>query len=85
MLPRPREWRYGYDLAKEVGLQSGTLYPLLMRLTDEGMLESEWLPPARGGAPARHAYRLTNTGLAFANAFIESRDGPSRDMGLAPA
>jgi PadR family transcriptional regulator PadR len=25
------QWRHGYDLMKETGLSSGTLYPLLMR------------------------------------------------------
>ena len=32
----PREWRHGYDIMKETGLLSGTLYPLLMRMTDQG-------------------------------------------------
>ena len=27
---QPREWRHGYDLMKETGLLSGTLYPLLL-------------------------------------------------------
>ena len=85
LLSRPYEWRYGYDLTKEIGLQSGTLYPLLMRLTDGGFLESEWQPPTRGGAPARHAYRLTGAGIAFASACVESREGPSREIGFAPA
>ena len=26
-------WRYGYDLMKEIGLKSGTLYPILIRLS----------------------------------------------------
>ena len=66
LLVRPSDWRYGYDLTKEIGLQSGTLYPVLMRLTDKGLLESEWHESDRPGAPARHAYRLTQTGVAFA-------------------
>ena len=71
LLSQPETWRYGYDLAKEVGLQSGTLYPLLMRLSDEGFLESEWHQPAKDGRPARHAYRLTQTGVAFARASLK--------------
>ena len=63
---QPGAWRYGYDLSKQTGLKSGTLYPLLMRLADQGLLESEWMPPAEPGRPARHAYRLTDDGFAHA-------------------
>ena len=61
-----RTWRHGYDLAKETGLRSGTLYPLLMRLEDQGLLDAEWQEPDRTGRPARHLYRLTPHGLAAA-------------------
>lgn len=70
LLLRPSDWRYGYDLTKEIGLQSGTLYPVLMRLTDKGLLESAWHPSDKPGAPARHAYRLTQAGIAFALANV---------------
>lgn len=65
---QPQTWRYGYDLSKETGLKSGTLYPLLIRLSDQGMLEAEWREPAQVGRPPRHAYRLTAGGLALAKA-----------------
>ena len=65
---RPREWRHGYDMMKETGLLSGTLYPLLMRMTEQGLVEAQWLEPAQPGRPARHAYRLTSAGLALARA-----------------
>jgi DNA-binding PadR family transcriptional regulator len=68
---RPLEWRYGYDLMKHTGLGSGTLYPLLMRMGDQGLVEAEWRPPERPGRPARHAYRLTATGLALARSASE--------------
>ncbi|RHW18836.1 PadR family transcriptional regulator [Sphingomonas gilva] len=60
------QWRHGYDLMKETGLSSGTLYPLLMRMTDQGLVEAEWREPAQPGRPARHAYRLTAAGFALA-------------------
>ena len=63
---RPQDWRHGYDLMKETGLKSGTLYPLLMRMSDQGLVEAEWRDPAQPGRPARHAYRLTKAGLALA-------------------
>lgn len=66
LFAEPQAWRYGYDLSKETGLKSGTLYPLLMRLHDQGLLEAEWRQPVQAGRPARHAYRLTAAGLALA-------------------
>lgn len=53
---------------KETGLQSGTLYPLLMRMTEQGLVEAEWREPERPGRPPRHAYRLTAAGVALAHA-----------------
>jgi len=68
MAERPEVWQHGYGLSKRTGLKSGTLYPLLIRLCDQGFLESRWEGPPRPGTPPRHAYRLTPTGLAFASA-----------------
>ena len=58
----PPRWRYGYDLATDVHLKSGSLYPILMRLADRGLLESAW-EPGPPGKPPRHIYRLTVLGL----------------------
>lgn len=63
---QPQAWRYGYELAKATGLKSGTLYPTLARLSDQGLLEAEWRAALELGRPARHAYRLTPAGLIFA-------------------
>jgi DNA-binding PadR family transcriptional regulator len=63
---RPRGWRHGYELSKDAGLKSGTLYPILMRLGDRGLLESRWQPSPEPGRPPRHMYRLTAQGVAFA-------------------
>ena len=60
-----RQWHHGYDLMKETGLLSGTLYPLLMRMTDQRLVEAEWREPAQPGRPARHAYRLTAMGYSL--------------------
>ena len=62
----PARWRHGYPIMKQTGLASGTLYPLLMRLRDAGLIEAEWQAPAAPGRPARHAYRITATGLEAA-------------------
>src|SRR5258707_891940 len=65
-LERSHLWRHGYDLSKETGLKSGTLYPVLMRLSEQGLLESRWEEAERPGLPPRHVYRLTTPGLALA-------------------
>ena len=59
-------WIHGYDLMKATGLKSGTLYPLLMRMTDQGLVNAEWREPTGPGRPPRHAYRLTAQGLSLA-------------------
>lgn len=66
-------WRYGYDLSRETRLKSGTLYPLLMRLANEGWLEARWMEPERPGRPPRHAYRLTPTGRMLAMRQVDSK------------
>ena len=66
LLDRSQTWRHGYDLAKETGLKSGTLYPVLMRLSEQDLLESRWQDPERPGLPPRHVYRLTSSGLTLA-------------------
>ena len=85
LLSKPAEWRYGYELSKEVGLKSGTLYPLLMRMTDEGLLQSEWHAAARPGLPPRHAYRLTQQGIAHARACVSGMAKGAERTGLARA
>ena len=59
-------WRHGYDLSRETGLKSGTLYPLLIRLTERGWLETRWEDSPEPGRPPRHLYRLTAEGRAQA-------------------
>jgi PadR family transcriptional regulator PadR len=58
----PHVSRYGYELGKEVGLEAGTLYPILMRLTDRGLLDAGWETEPPPGRPPRHLYRLTADG-----------------------
>jgi len=72
LLDQPRKWRHGYELSKETGLKSGTLYPLLMRLGDQGLLDSQWKESELPGRPPRHVYRLTAAGLALAREHAES-------------
>jgi PadR family transcriptional regulator, regulatory protein PadR len=62
----PSRWRHGYALAKQTGLKSGTLYPILVRLADRGLMEARWQDEQPPGGPRRHLYRLTPQGLAAA-------------------
>lgn len=66
LLESPRAWRHGYELSKVTELKSGSLYPILIRLGDRGLLESKWEPSEQPGRPPRHLYRLTPKGAAFA-------------------
>jgi PadR family transcriptional regulator, regulatory protein PadR len=62
----PTVWRYGYELCRQLGLQAGSMYPILMRLADRGLLETSWETDAPPGRPPRHLYRLTGSGRALA-------------------
>ncbi len=64
-LVEPREWKYGYDISRNTGLKSGTLYPILMRMAERRLLETSW-EQAETGKPPRHLYRLTAEGMRFA-------------------
>ncbi|MEP3051949.1 MAG: PadR family transcriptional regulator [Erythrobacter sp.] len=62
-------WHHGYGLIQATGMKSGTLYPLLIRLADDGFLESRWDLEGEGGdrsAKPRRLYRLTSAGKALA-------------------
>jgi PadR family transcriptional regulator PadR len=60
-----KEWKYGYDISRNTGLKSGTLYPILMRLAERKLLETSW-DTTETGKPPRHLYRLTPAGMQFA-------------------
>jgi PadR family transcriptional regulator, regulatory protein PadR len=63
---QPSQWQHGYALASQTGLKSGTLYPILIRLADRGLVEARWQEEPQPGRPRRHLYRLTAGGLASA-------------------
>jgi PadR family transcriptional regulator PadR len=62
----PAAWRYGYELCQQIGLKAGSMYPILMRLADRGLLETAWESDVPAGRPPRHLYRLTGPGLELA-------------------
>lgn len=62
----PAQWRYGYELCTELGIRAGSMYPILMRLADRGLLETSWETDHVPGRPARHLYRLSIAGRDYA-------------------
>ena len=77
----PAGWRHGYDLGRQAGLTAGSLYPVLMRLADRGLLEARW-EPGPPGRPARHLYRLTTAGASLAASLAPAaRAGPAAVRG----
>jgi DNA-binding PadR family transcriptional regulator len=78
----PTEWRYGYELSRETGLKSGTLYPILMRLEKYTLLEARWMA-TEDGVPPRHTYRLTPNGVELARAKLAEARPPLATRRLA--
>ena len=65
-------WRHGYDISKETGLASGTLYPLLRRLEEQGLLESEW--NTEGSRPRRYYRRSAAGSQLFDRLIVDWRE-----------
>lgn len=65
------DWRHGYDLMAQAGVKSGTLYPLLIRLEAQGLLEARWVESPQAGRPPRHVYRLTGAGREWVASLAE--------------
>lgn len=57
---------HGYDLSKATALKSGSLYPILRRLHEQGLLDARWEESPTLGKPPRHLYSLTPKGLEAA-------------------
>jgi DNA-binding PadR family transcriptional regulator len=76
-LSRLRSPKYGYALLQELaerGLQveQGTLYPLLRRLDEQGLLSSDW--NVEGSRPRKY-YRLSSTGIGVLEALATQWTG----------
>ena len=65
LLAVSRGYRYGFDIMDASGLASGTVYPILRRLEEAGMLRSRWEPAADAQderRPPRRYYQITGAG-----------------------
>jgi DNA-binding PadR family transcriptional regulator len=75
---QPSAWQHGYAIAQDTGLKSGTLYPILIRLAERGLMEARWEDEQPAGRPRRHLYRLTPEGLARAGTALAAAQAPAR-------
>lgn len=84
LLADPQRWRHGYDMVKELDVKSGTLYPILMRLEDRGILETRWEESPTEGRPRRHLYRLSEEGTSWSREAVSVSLRPTQrpDLGL---
>jgi hypothetical protein len=64
LLEDPTAKHYGFKVGRAAGLSGGSLYPLLGRLEQAGMLASGWedVNPSAVGRPRRRLYWLTSEG-----------------------
>ena len=79
LLEDPQRERYGLELCADLGLASGTIYPILARLEQVGWVASAWEDPAvheSSGRPRRRLYRLTGDGVAGAGRALARTRSP---------
>lgn len=69
LLKNPRDALSGADIRRKTQLFSGTLYPILLRFEDAGILSSSWEEgdPRQLGRPRKRLYRITGHGIKVAN------------------
>jgi PadR family transcriptional regulator, regulatory protein PadR len=77
-LADPRRSWYGLELMDRAELKSGTVYPILHRLTTDGWLavRQEEIDPAVEGRPQRRLYVLTGVGEIGAQRELQLRAQP---------
>jgi PadR family transcriptional regulator PadR len=73
-----RDTHYGYSLVRQMtaagalDLKEGTIYPILSRLSKEGLVRSEWVESKQG--PPRKYYSLTDSGRVMCEGLIDEFD-----------
>lgn len=65
MAVRPQQEYSGYEISKSLGISSGTLYPLLLKAENAGLLNAHWEEgdPVELGRPRRRYYRISGNGI----------------------
>jgi len=72
----------GTDVMTATHFLSGTVYPILLRFEDAGILESRWEKesPAALGRPRRRFYRLTPAGIKTAQKALDDLSSPVKRL-----
>jgi DNA-binding PadR family transcriptional regulator len=81
-----RGFRHGFDIIDATGYPSGTVYPILRRLEDAGLLRSSWEPVTTARAeqrPPRRNYQVTAAGAVILKEVLQLY--PDLAKGMAPA
>lgn len=68
MVSRPTESHYGLEVSEQADLATGTVYPILRRLEQDGWVTSSWedVDPSEESRPRRRLYFLTGAGARLA-------------------
>lgn len=79
--------QYGFDIMDATNLPSGTVYPILSRFVDAGLLKCEWERATiahRDKRPPRKYYALTTTGRDELAAALDRLREVSGRLGSEP-
>ncbi len=73
-MENPRKELSGADIRRQTQLFSGTLYPILLRFEDAGLVTSTWEEgnPSKLGRPRKRLYRISGEGVKAANEAFSS-------------
>jgi DNA-binding PadR family transcriptional regulator len=84
LLDAPTNEVYGLEAVRATGLPTGSVYAILRRLEDEGLLDSRWeeLSSVDAGRPPRRYYHLNGEGRRVAHRETAGQRGALR--ALAP-
>lgn len=65
---------WGLALSKQVGLATGTVYPILERLTELGWVFSEWDSDQTAKGPRRKFYSMSDEARSAALALVKANE-----------
>jgi DNA-binding PadR family transcriptional regulator len=87
MVDEAEQAHYGLAIARETGLKTGTLHPILARLQEAGWTTSAWEDPEDHedqGRPRRRYHRLTEDGEQAARRAVAAANATGARAGLHP-
>jgi PadR family transcriptional regulator PadR len=84
LLEDPSGKHWGYELSRQAGVRSGTIYPMLTQMLREGWLSDGWEDPNKivEKRPPRRYYEITPLGLARLGALLAEARTDRRFAGL---